>query len=106
MISKKAPAFLGTPPGEGGGGGGKGGAAEGYHPAWQGPPGLSGVPKVGDTAAPGAKRRTLAPAGGGCPLIGAPRRGGDTKMTFTFEPEIIQRKLLNLIRYRPHNKDN
>jgi hypothetical protein len=38
MISKKAPAFLGTPPGEGGGGGGKGGAAVGYHPAWQGPP--------------------------------------------------------------------
>jgi hypothetical protein len=36
MISKKAAAFLGTPPGEGGGGSGKGGDAEGYHPAWQG----------------------------------------------------------------------
>jgi len=37
MISKKAAAFLGTPPGEGGGGRGKGGAGEGYHPAWQEP---------------------------------------------------------------------
>jgi hypothetical protein len=37
MISKKAPAFLGTPPGEGRGGRGNGGAGEGYLPAWQGP---------------------------------------------------------------------
>jgi hypothetical protein len=72
MISKKAPAFLGTPPGEGGGGWGKGGAGEGNHPAWQG----AQRPKVGDTPAPGAQRRTLAPAGGGCPLIRTPRWGG------------------------------
>jgi hypothetical protein len=64
MISKKAPAFLGTPPGEGGGGRGKGGAGEGDHPMWQG----AQRPKVGDTPAPGAKRRTLAPAGGRGPL--------------------------------------
>jgi hypothetical protein len=72
MISKKAAAFLGTPPGEGGGGRGKGGAGEGYHPAWQG----AQRPKVGDTPAPGAKRRTLAPAGGSSPLIGHPGGGG------------------------------
>ena len=72
MISKKAPAFLGTPPGEGGGGGGKGGRTEGDHPAWQG----AQRPKVGDTGRPGARRRTLAPAGGSSPLIGTPRRGG------------------------------
>jgi hypothetical protein len=72
MISKKAPAFLGTPPGEGGGGGGKGGCPEGYLPAWQG----AQRPKVGDTGRPGAQRRTLAPAGGSSPRIGTHRRGG------------------------------
>ncbi len=71
MISKKAPAFLGTPPGEGGGGGGKGGRPEGYLLAWQG----AQRPKVGDTGRPGAKRRTLATAGGSSPLYKLPRRG-------------------------------
>jgi hypothetical protein len=32
MISKKAPAFLGTPPGEGGGGRARASAGEGDHP--------------------------------------------------------------------------
>jgi hypothetical protein len=60
MISKKAPAFLGTPPGEGGGGRGKGGAGEGYHPAWQG----AKRPKVGDTPGAGSEATNSCPCRG------------------------------------------
>ena len=77
MISKKAPAFLGTPPGEGGGGGGKGGAAEGYLPAWQGPPDTCPVSRrLGIRRRRERSDEPLPLPGAAAPLQGPARRGG------------------------------
>ena len=64
MISKKAAAFFGTPPGEGGGGRGKGGAAEGDHPTWQGPRTLIRGPEGWGYGGAGSEATTPCPRRG------------------------------------------
>jgi hypothetical protein len=76
MISKKAAAFLETPPGEGGGGGGKGERRGGGSPELHAPGAKRNGGSLGIPLRSGAKRRTLAPAGGSSPLYKLPRRGG------------------------------
>ena len=78
MISKKAPAFLGTPPGEGGGGGGKGERRGGGSPELHAPGAKRNGGSLGIPLRSGAERRTLAAAGGSSPLYKLPRRGGDS----------------------------
>ena len=78
MISKKAAAFLGTPPGEGGGGRGKGERRGGGSPGLHAPGAKRNGGSLGIPLRSGAERRTLAPAGGSSPLYKLPRRGGDS----------------------------
>ena len=67
MISKKAPAFLGTPPGEGGGGRGKGERRGGGSPGLHAPGAKRNGGSLGIPLRSGAERRTLAAAGGSAP---------------------------------------
>jgi hypothetical protein len=76
MIAKKAPAFLGTPPGEGGGGWGKGERRGGESPGLHAPGAKRNGGSLGIPLRSGAERRTLAAAGGSSPLTTLPRSGG------------------------------
>lgn len=67
MVSKKAPAFFGTPPGEGGGGRGKGERRGGGSPGLHTPGAKRNGGSLGIPLRSGAERRTLAAAGGGHP---------------------------------------
>jgi hypothetical protein len=75
MISKKAAAFFGTPPGEGGGGRGKGERRGGGSPRLHATAAKRNGGSLGIPLRSGAERRTLAAAGGSAPLIAIP--GGD-----------------------------
>jgi hypothetical protein len=72
MISKKAAAFFGTPPGEGGGGRGKGERRGGGSPGLHAPGAKRNGGSLGIPLRSGAERRTLAPAGGGAPSKSQP----------------------------------
>ena len=67
MISKKAAAFLGTPPGEGGGGRGKGERRGGGSPGLHAPGAKRNGGSLGIPLRLGAERRPLAAAGGSSP---------------------------------------
>ncbi len=75
MISKKAAAFFGTPPGEGGGGRGKGERRGGGSPGLHAPGAKRNGGSLGIPRRSGAERRTLAAAGGGAPSFWHPGRG-------------------------------
>ncbi len=72
MISKKAAAFFGTPPGEGGGGSGKGERRGGGSPGLHAPGAKRNGGSLGIPLRSGAERRTLAAAGGSAPSSPSP----------------------------------
>ena len=79
MISKKAAAFLGTPPGEGGGGRGKGERRGGGSPKLHATGAKRNGGSLGIPLRSGAERRTLAAVGGSSPLATLPRRGASAQ---------------------------